>query len=42
MRFLVWVYTSKDFAQTQLNFAQSHNCMTVTFRSYVQNDQELA
>ena len=27
------MYTSEDFAQTQHNFAQSHNCMMVTFRS---------
>ena len=27
------VYTSQDFAQTQKMLAQSHNRMTVTFRS---------
>ena len=33
MNFLVWVYTSQDFAQTQQNFARSHDRMTVTFRN---------
>ena len=32
MTFLVLQYTSQDFAQTQKIFAQSHDCMTVTFR----------
>ena len=35
MTFLVWVYTSQDFAQTRKNFALSHDRMTVTFRSSV-------
>ena len=25
MTFLLWVYTSQNFAQTQQNFAQSHD-----------------
>ena len=25
-------FSSLDFAQTQLNFAQSHDCMMATFR----------
>ena len=33
MTFLVWVYTSQDFAQTQQNFARSHDRVTVTFRN---------
>ena len=33
MSFLVWVYTSQYFAQTQQNFAQSHDRVTVTFRN---------
>ena len=33
MRFLVWVYTSQDFAQTQQNFARLHNPVTVTLRN---------
>ena len=33
MSFLVWVYTSQDFAQTQQNFARSHDRVTVTFRN---------
>ena len=33
MSFLVWVYTSQDFAQTQQNFARSHDRETVTFRN---------
>ena len=33
MSFLVWVYTSQDFAQSQLNFARSHDRVTVTFRN---------
>ena len=33
MSFLVWVYTSQDFAQTQENFARSHDRVTVTFRN---------
>ena len=33
MTFLVWVYTSQDFAQTQQNFARSHDRETVTFRN---------
>ena len=32
MTFLVWVYKSPDFAQTQLNCVQSHDCITTTFR----------
>ena len=32
MTFLVWVYTSQDFAHTLPNCAQSHDCMTATFR----------
>ena len=30
--FLVWVYTSQDFEQTQQNFAPSQDGETVTFR----------
>ena len=33
MSFLVWVYKSQDFAQTQQNFARSHDRVTVTFRN---------
>ena len=33
MTFLVWVYTSQDFVQTQQNFARSRDRTTVTFRS---------
>ena len=33
MTFLVWVYKSQDFAQTQQNFARSHGRETVTFRN---------
>ena len=33
MTFIVWVYTSQDFAQTQQNFARSHDRVTVTFRN---------
>ena len=33
MSFLIWVYIYQDFAQAEQNVAQSHNCMTVTFRS---------
>ena len=33
MTFLVWVYISKDFVQTQLNSAQLHDVETVTFRN---------
>ena len=33
MTFLVWVYTSQDFARTQQNFALSHDGETVTFRN---------
>ena len=33
MSFLVWVYTSQDFAQTQQNFARLHDRVTVTFRN---------
>ena len=33
MHFLIWVYTSQDFAQTQQDFVQSHDCTTTTFRS---------
>ena len=33
MSFLVWVYKSQDFAQTQHNFARSHDRVTVTFRN---------
>ena len=33
MSFLVWVYTSQDFAQTQQNFARSHDRVIVTFRN---------
>ena len=31
--FLVCVYKSQDFAQCQDNFAQSHDCETVTFKN---------
>ena len=31
--FLVCAYKSQDFAQNLKNFAQSHDCMTVTFRN---------
>ena len=31
--FLVWVYTSQDFAQNQQNFAPPHNGETVIFRN---------
>ena len=41
MIFLVWVYTSQDFAQTQLNFAPSHDGETVTFRNSVANSISL-
>ena len=37
MSFLVWVYTSQDFAQTQENFARSHDRVTVTFRNSESN-----
>ena len=33
MTFLVWVYASQDFAQTQPNFAQSRDYTPATFRS---------
>ena len=33
MTFLVWVYTFQDFAQTQQNFARSHDRETVTFKN---------
>ena len=33
MSFLVWVYKSQDFAQTEQNFARSHDHVTVTFRN---------
>ena len=33
MSFLVWVHASQDFAQTQKNFARSHDRVTVTFRN---------
>ena len=33
MTFLVLVYTYKGFAQTLQNFARSHDCTTVTFKS---------
>ena len=33
MSFLDWVYISQDFAQAEQNFAQSHDCMMVIFRS---------
>ena len=32
-KFLVCAYNSKDFAQTQENFARSHDRETVTFRT---------
>ena len=37
MIFLAWVYTSQDVAQTQQNFARSHDHETVTFRNSVSN-----
>ena len=33
MTFLVLVHTYKDFAQALKNFAQFHDCTTITFRS---------
>ena len=33
MTFLVWLYTSEDFALTQQNGAQLHDCVTETFRN---------
>ena len=33
MSFLVLVHTSQDFAQTQKNFARSHDRVTVTFKT---------
>ena len=41
MNFLVLVYTSQDFKKTQPNFAQSHDCMRVTFRSSVSDAREI-
>ena len=41
MSFLVWVYTSQDFAQTQQNFARSHDRVTVTFRNSALEVQEI-
>ena len=32
-KFLVCAYNSKDFTQTQENFARSHDCETMTFRN---------
>ena len=32
-KFLACACKSQDFAQIQKHFAQSHNCMTVTFRN---------
>ena len=32
-KFLVCAYNSQDFAQTQENFARSHDRETVTFRN---------
>ena len=33
MTFLVWVYKSQDFTQTQQNIARSHDRETVTLRN---------
>ena len=33
MSFLVWVYTSQDFAQSQQNVARLHDRVTVTFKN---------
>ena len=33
MTFLVWLYTSQAFAQTQKNIAPSQNSETVTFNN---------
>ena len=35
--FLVYSYKSQDFAQSNRNFARSHDRMTVTFRNSVQH-----
>ena len=34
-KFLVCLYKYQDFAQSQKNFARSHDCETVTFRNSV-------
>ena len=36
--FLVYAYKSQDFAQSNRNFARSHDRMTVTFRNSVENN----
>ena len=33
MTFLIWLYTSKSFAQIRKSFAQLHDSMKSTFRS---------
>ena len=38
--FLVFEYTTPDFAQTQQNFARSNNSMNMTFRSSVGRSSE--
>ena len=38
-KFLVCTCKSQDFAQSQKNFARSHDRMTVTFRNSVYNVQ---
>ena len=40
--FLVHVYTSQDFAQTQQNFAPSHDGETVTFQNSAEDLPTLA
>ena len=37
--FIVRVYTSQDFAQTQQSFAQLHDCTKVTFRNSSSNGE---
>ena len=34
-KFLVTAYKYQDFAQSQENFARTHDCETVTFRNSV-------
>ena len=40
--FLVWICTSQDFAQTQQNFAPSHDGETVIFRNSAVNPTAVA